>query len=66
MNKRIHIVLSDETIRVLNPRDRQRLQQQLRAGYKANGEESLKIAAEWFSVEEEASRKSERANGGTR
>jgi hypothetical protein len=66
MNKRTNVVQSDESIRALDPRDRQRLRKQLRAGYKANGEESLKLAAEWFPVEEEASRKSERADGGTR
>jgi len=87
MNRRINIILSDETIRVLDrlapkgdrsrfiseavrhyvqDRGRQRLREQLRAGYQANGDESLEMAAEWFPVEEEAWRKSERTKLGTK
>ncbi len=33
---------------------KQSLKQQLKAGYQANAEENLKIALEWFPLEEEA------------
>jgi CopG family transcriptional regulator/antitoxin EndoAI len=33
---------------------KQRLREQLKAGYQANSEESLRIASEWFPIEEEA------------
>ena len=87
MSKRINIILSDETIRVLDrlapkgdrsrfisdavrhyvqDRGTQRLREQLRAGYRANSEESLKMAADWFPLEEEAWRKSERTKRGTK
>lgn len=33
---------------------RQRLREQLKAGYRANAERDLAIAAEWFPLEEEA------------
>ena len=33
---------------------KQRLKEQLEAGYQANAEENLKIALEWFPLEEEA------------
>ena len=36
----------------------QSLREQLKAGYLANADESLKIAAEWFPLEEEAWQKS--------
>jgi hypothetical protein len=36
------------------------LREQLRAGYRANSEESLEMAAEWFPLEEEAWRNSRR------
>ncbi|MGO8789680.1 MAG: hypothetical protein ACLQVL_20165 [Terriglobia bacterium] len=35
-------------------RGRESLRERLKAGYRANAEESLKIAAEWFPLEEEA------------
>jgi metal-responsive CopG/Arc/MetJ family transcriptional regulator len=34
--------------------DKRRLKEQLEAGYQANAEENLKIALEWFPLEEEA------------
>jgi|ERR1700680_350820 len=87
MNRRINIILSDETILILildrlapkgdrsrfisdavrhyvQDRGRQRLREQLRAGYKANSDENLKMAAEWFPLEEDAWRKSERSKRG--
>lgn len=87
MNKRINIVLSDETIGILDrlapkggrsrfisdavrhyvqARGKQRLREQLKAGYRANSEESLKMAAEWFPLEEEAWRNSRRIKRGTK
>ena len=33
---------------------KQRLREQLKAGYLANADENLRIAAEWFPIEEEA------------
>lgn len=87
MSKRINIMLSDETIRVLDrlapkgdrsrfisdavrhyvqDRGTQRLREQLKAGYRANSEESLKMAAEWFPLEEEAWRNSRRTKRGTK
>lgn len=36
----------------------QSLRRQLKTGYQANAEESLKIATEWFPLEEEAWQKS--------
>jgi CopG family transcriptional regulator/antitoxin EndoAI len=33
---------------------RRRLREQLKAGYRANAERDLAIAAEWFTLEEEA------------
>ncbi len=37
---------------------KQSLRQQLKAGYMANADENLKIAAEWFPLEEQAWQKS--------
>jgi len=45
MSKRIKIIL---------PERKQRLREQLKAGYLANADENLRIAAEWFPLEEEA------------
>ncbi|MDR3675968.1 MAG: hypothetical protein P4N24_10800 [Acidobacteriota bacterium] len=39
---------------------KQNLRDQLKAGYQANAQESLKIALEWFPLEEEAWQKSRR------
>lgn len=39
---------------------RQNLREQLRAGYQANAEENLKIALDWFPLEEAAWRRSRR------
>jgi hypothetical protein len=38
---------------------KQSLKEQLKAGYLANADENLKIAAEWFPLEEEAWQKSQ-------
>jgi hypothetical protein len=37
----------------------QSLREQLKAGYLANADENLKIAAEWFPLEEQAWQKSQ-------
>ena len=42
---------------------RRRLREQLKAGYQAGADESLKIALEWFPLEEEARQVHSRAAG---
>jgi metal-responsive CopG/Arc/MetJ family transcriptional regulator len=75
MNKRINIMLPEETLAVLDrmtskgnrsrfiseavlhyveAKGKQSLRQQLKAGYLANADENLKIAAEWFPLEEQS------------
>jgi hypothetical protein len=46
MSQRINIMLPEEALAVLR--------EQLKAGYLANAGENLKIATEWFPLEEEA------------
>jgi len=56
--------VSDAVLHYVETHGKQSLRQQLKAGYMANADESLKIAAEWFPLEEEAwqnSRASRRA-----
>ena len=48
MSQRINIMLPEET------QGKRSLREQLKAGYLANAGENLKIAAEWFPIEEEA------------
>ena len=55
MSQRINIMLPDETLAAL---DRRSLRERLKAGYLANAFENLRVAAEWFPVEEEAWRTS--------
>jgi CopG family transcriptional regulator/antitoxin EndoAI len=50
--------ISRAVLHFVESQGRQSLRQQLKAGYQANAEESLKIATEWFPLEEEAWRKS--------
>ena len=51
--------LIDEAIkRYVNDQGRAALRKQLAEGYRRQAEESLEIAAEWFSLDEEAWRKS--------
>jgi metal-responsive CopG/Arc/MetJ family transcriptional regulator len=75
MNRRINVILPEDTVRVLDrvtakrhrsrfidravlhyieTQGRQNLREQLEAGYRANAESDLAIAAEWFPLEEEA------------
>ena len=56
MSKRINILLPH----CMETRGKRRLREQLKAGYLANAEDNLKIAAEWFPLEEEAWQKSRR------
>jgi 5S rRNA maturation endonuclease (ribonuclease M5) len=60
MSKRINIVLPDATVALLDRVDakgsrvRRRLREQLKAGYHANAQRDLELAAEWFPLDEEA------------
>jgi CopG family transcriptional regulator/antitoxin EndoAI len=53
--------------RLIETQSRESLREQLKAGYKANADQDLALAAEWFPLEEEAwtrlegSRKSKRS-----
>ena len=47
-------LVSDAVLHYVETHGKQSLRQQLKAGYTANADESLKIAAEWFPLEEEA------------
>jgi hypothetical protein len=51
MSQRINIMLPDKTLAAI---DRQSLRERLKAGYLANAGENLRMAAEWFPLEEEA------------
>ncbi len=46
--------ISQAVLSFVESQGRQRLHQQLKAGYQARAEDSLRIAAEWFPLEEEA------------
>jgi CopG family transcriptional regulator/antitoxin EndoAI len=46
--------VSDAVLHYVEMQGKQSLRQQLKAGYLANADESLKIATEWFPLEEEA------------
>ncbi len=46
--------ISDAVLHYVETCGKQSLREQLKAGYLANADESLKIAAEWFPLEEEA------------
>jgi metal-responsive CopG/Arc/MetJ family transcriptional regulator len=87
MNKRINIMLPENTLAVLDRvtskgnrsrfisyavlhfvgnRSKQALREQLKAGYQANAEDSLKLALEWFPLEEEAWQKSHASRKGNK
>lgn len=51
--------VSQAILHYVQSQGKQSLREQLRAGYQANSEESLKIALEWFPLEEEAWKKSQ-------
>ena len=45
----------DQAVRqLIESRGRQSLREQLKAGYRANADQDLAMAAEWFPLEEEA------------
>ena len=50
--------ISKAVLHFVESQGKQSLRQQLQAGYRANAEESLRIAADWFPLEEEAWRRS--------
>jgi metal-responsive CopG/Arc/MetJ family transcriptional regulator len=49
--------ISRAVLHYIDTQGRQNLRRQLEAGYRANTERDLAIAAEWFPLEDEASRK---------
>jgi CopG family transcriptional regulator / antitoxin EndoAI len=50
--------VSEAIVRYAETQGKQSLRERLKAGYLATAEEDLKIAAEWFPLEEEAWQKS--------
>jgi CopG family transcriptional regulator/antitoxin EndoAI len=46
--------VSAAVLHYVETKGKQTLRQQLKAGYLANADENLRIAAEWFPIEEEA------------
>jgi CopG family transcriptional regulator/antitoxin EndoAI len=50
--------VSEAVLQYVESHGRQSLRDQLKAGYQATADESLRIALEWFPLEEEAWRKS--------
>ncbi len=46
--------ISQAVLHYVENRGKRSLREQLKAGYQANAEDSLNIAAEWFPLEEEA------------
>jgi CopG family transcriptional regulator/antitoxin EndoAI len=46
--------VSEAVLHYVETKGKQSLREQLKAGYLANAEENLKIAAEWFPLEEQA------------
>ena len=52
-------LVSDAILHYVETQGKQSLKEQLKAGYLAHADENLKIAAEWFPLEEEAWRKSQ-------
>lgn len=50
--------VSEAVLHYVESKGKQSLREQLKAGYLANADESLKIAADWFPLEEQAWQKS--------
>ena len=50
--------VSRAVLHYVQSRAKQNLRERLKAGYQANAQENLKIALEWFPLEEEAWQKS--------
>ncbi len=55
--------VSEAVLQYVKERRRRNLRERLRSGYLANADQSLKIAAEWFPLEEEAWRVSQAPAG---
>ena len=55
--------ISDAVLHYVEAQGKRRLRDRLKAGYRAGAEESLKIAVEWFPLEEEAWQNSSPATG---
>jgi CopG family transcriptional regulator/antitoxin EndoAI len=51
--------VSEAVLHYVRTRGAQSLRERLKTGYLANADENLRIAAEWFPLEEEAWRKSQ-------
>jgi metal-responsive CopG/Arc/MetJ family transcriptional regulator len=51
-------LISAAVLHYVETQGKQSLRQQLKAGYLANADENLRIAAEWFPLEEEVWQKS--------
>jgi CopG family transcriptional regulator/antitoxin EndoAI len=51
--------VSAAVLHYVETRGQQSLREQLKTGYQANADENLKIAAEWFPLEEQAWQKSQ-------
>jgi len=58
---RSHLV-SEAVLYFVRTRGNQSLRERLKTGYQAQSDESLKVAAAWFPIEEEAWHKSNGAN----
>jgi CopG family transcriptional regulator/antitoxin EndoAI len=58
--------VSDAVLHYVKTHGKQSLREQLKAGYLADADESLKIAAEWFPLEEEAWQNSHTGPGAKR
>jgi CopG family transcriptional regulator / antitoxin EndoAI len=50
--------VSDAVLHYVESKGQQSMREQLKAGYLANADENLKIAAEWFPLEEQSWQKS--------
>ena len=50
--------VSEAVLHYVESKGKQSLREQLKAGYLANADENLKIAADWFPLEEQAWQKS--------
>jgi CopG family transcriptional regulator/antitoxin EndoAI len=53
-------IISEAVLHYVHNRAKQRLKEQLKAGYQANAQENIEIAMEWFPLEEEALNESRR------
>ncbi len=54
-------LISEAVLHYIDSKGKQNLRERLKAGYEANAAESLKIAVEWFPLEEQAWQKATRA-----